>query len=121
MYGNELVISNRSSQTTDVKIRKRTSQDDSVSEILCDEKPVTWDTQGGELIFGARIPSHIEKCFRVVYKEQIPAEKVRRSLRLEISVAARRRLSEFRDDYISRSRFLAATAGKLKDALKKAI
>ena len=121
MYGNELVIGNSSRQTTEVKIHKRISQDDSVSEILCDEKALIWDTQVGRLMFGEQIPSHSEKCFRVVYKEQTRAAKVRRSWRFEISVAARRTLSEFRDDYISRSRFLSATAGKLKGALKKAI
>jgi hypothetical protein len=121
MYGNELMIGNSSSQATEVRIRKRKSQDDLVSEILCDEKPVTWDTKVGQLVFGEQIPPHGEKCFRVVYKDQAYARKIPRSLRFELAVAARRILSEFRDDYLSRSRFLSVTAGKLKSALRKTI
>lgn len=121
MYGNELLINNPSDQAIEVKIRKRKSQDDLVSEILCDEKPVMWATEGEHFVFGERILTHSEKRFRVVYQVQAPAGKMRRSLRFELAVAARRILSEFRDDYLSRSRFLSATADRLKAVLRKAM
>ncbi len=120
MYGNELLIGNPSDQAIAVRIRKRKSQDDLVSEILCDEKPVMWATEFEHFVFGEWIQSHSEKQFRVVYPEQANVGKVRRSLRLELAVALRRILSEFRDDYPSTSRFLSAPAERLKSMLRKA-
>jgi hypothetical protein len=120
MYGNELLIDNPSDQAVDLSIRKRKSQDDLASEILCDEKPVMWTTEVKHFVFCQRIRSYSETCFRVVYREQAHAGKVRRSLRFELAVAARRILSEFRDDYLSTSRFLSAPTERLKNVLRKA-
>jgi len=49
MYGNELTIDNASDQDIEVRIRKRKSPDDLVSEILCNEKPVNWATEAERL------------------------------------------------------------------------
>jgi hypothetical protein len=121
MYGNEMLIGNTSDQAIEVMIRKRKSKDDVVSEILCDEKPVTWATEAEHFVFGGRIQSHTERRFRVVYREQANAGNARRSLRFEAAVAVRRVLSEFRDDYLSKYRFLKAPADRLKNLLRKAI
>jgi hypothetical protein len=121
MYSNELLINNPSDQPIKVKVRWKKNQDDLVSKILCDEKPVTWATEVEQLVFGERIPSCSEKRFRVVCQEQAYAGKVRRSLRFELSVAARRFLSELRDQYLSRSRFLSVPADRLRSVLRKAI
>ena len=110
-----------SDQAIEVRIRKRKSQDDLVSEILCDEKPVMWAIEEEHLVFDERIGSRCEKRFRVAYQEQAHAGMVPRSLRFELSVAARRILSEIRDDYLARSRFLSAPTDRLKSVLKKAI
>jgi hypothetical protein len=121
MYGNELMIENVSDQAIEVRVRKRTSQEDPIAKIVCDEKAVVWATEDEHLLFGERIQPHSEKCFRVVYQEQPYAGQASRSLRFEMAVAARRVLSEFRDVYLSRSDFLSSQAGRLKNALKKAI
>jgi len=119
MYGNELLIDNPTDQSIEVRIRKKRSQNDLISEILCDETPVSWTTEGEHFVFGDRIGSRSEKCFRVVYREKAHAGKVRRSLRFELAVAMRRILSEFRDDHLSASRLMSAPVEKLKSALKK--
>jgi len=121
MYGNELLIDNPSDQAIEVRIRKRKNQDDLPSEILCDGKPVMWATEVEHFVFGERIWPHSERRFRVVYREQAHAGKVRRSLRFELAVAVRRILSEFRDDYLCRSRFLSAPVDRLKSVLRQAI
>ena len=77
MYGNELVISNPSDQAVDMRIRKRKSQGDLVSEIMCDEKPIRWATEVDHFVFGTKIESQSEKRFRVVYQEQPHIEKFR--------------------------------------------
>jgi hypothetical protein len=120
MYGNELLIDNNSEQGIQMWIRKREARADVVAEIVCDGKPVTWTSDVDHLVFGEKISSRSQRRFQVVYREQAGAAKVDRSLRFELSVAARRMLSEFRDDYLSRSSFLSTTATSLKNALTRA-
>ncbi len=119
MYGTELRIDNYSDQTIEVKIRKRESQADLVSEIQCDGKPVMWTTDVEHLVFGERILPRSEKQFKMIYRNQTDAALIGRPLRYEISVAVRRVLSELRDDYLSKSRLLSATAGRFKGALAR--
>ena len=119
MYGNELLIRNLSGQSVEVKIRKRVGQGGPISEVLCDETPITWAAGNGHVFFGARLASSGERRFRVVYADVPPAREVRRSLRFELGVAIRRILSEFRDDYVSRSRLLSVPAATLRNALRK--
>jgi hypothetical protein len=121
MYGNELLVGNYSDQTIEVTIRKRKSQDDLVSEILCDGKPIAWAAEGEHFMFVERIGSHKEERFRVIYREQLPHGILPRSLRLELNVAARRILSEIGDQYLSTNRFLSAPAARMKRMLRKAI
>jgi hypothetical protein len=119
MYGTELLIDNPSEQVIDVRIRKKEDQADVVAEILCDEKPITWAAEGNHLVLGDRIQPCSKKRLQVIYREQPDSKRVNRSLRFELAVAARRILCEFRDDYLSRSRFLSTTATSLKSALTK--
>lgn len=120
MYGNELLIHNSSDRELNVHVRKRENQTDLVAEVRCDHKPVMWIIEADHLVFDERIGSCSERHFQVFYREQDEAEKVDRSLRFELSVAARRILSEFRDDYLSRNRFLSTTAASLKNVLTRA-
>jgi len=113
MYGTELRVDNPSDQTIEVTIRKRESQIAFVSEVLCDGGPVAWMADSEQLVFSERIPPGIEKHFRVLYR-QADTERIDRSLPYEVSVALRRVLSEFRDDYLSKSQLLSATAGKFR-------
>lgn len=103
MYGNELLIDNPSEQVISVLIRKRENEADLIAEVRCDRKPLAWVTNGNHVVFDARIEPGGEKFFQVFYREQGGAEKSSRSLCFELLVAARRFLSEFRDDYLSRS------------------
>jgi hypothetical protein len=120
MYGNELLAKNYSNRTIDVTIRKRKSQNDQVSEILCDEKPIAWAAEAEHFVFAERIESHKEKRFRVIYPLQLP-NGLARSLRLEVNVAARRILCEIGDQYLSTNRFLSAPAARMKSLLRKSI
>lgn len=119
MYGNELLLDNPSDQAIEVRIRKREDQAGLVDEIFCDGKRVTWTSDVDHIAFGERISPRSQRCFEVVYREQADAGKMDRSLRFESSVAVRRMLSEFRDEYLSRSRFLTNTAASLKNVLTR--
>ena len=120
MYGNELVVDNPSDKAIEVRVRKREAQAGVVAEIVCDGKPVAWTWQFDHLVFSERILPRSERRFRVVYREQASAAKLDRSFPFELSVATRRILSEFRDDYLSKSHFLVDTAASLKSMLTKA-
>lgn len=119
MYGNELLIDNPSGKSINVHVRKRENQADFVAEVRCDQKPVIWTTEGDHLVFDEIVGPRSERHFQVFYREQAETEDLNRSLRFEVSVAARRFLSEFRDDYLSRSRFLSGTAASLKNVITK--
>ena len=119
MYGNELVIDNPSNEVIEVCVRKRENQADDVAEIFCDEKPVAWKNEFDHLVFGERIEPRSERRFQVLYREQANTAKMDRSLRFELSVAVRRVLCEFRDNYLSGSRLLSTTSESLKNLLTK--
>lgn len=121
MYASELLLSNPTGQTIEVKIRKRQSQDERISEILCDGKPVKWASEAAQHAFGERISPHAERRFRVVYQEQADTTNPHRSLGLELSVAMRRILSEFRDHYLSTNPILTVPAQRLKAVLRRAV
>lgn len=120
MFGNDLLIGNPSSQVVQVHLRKKENETYLVDETRCDGKPIRWVSEGDHLVSKLTIEPVSEKLFQVAYKQQERAEEASRSFRFELSVAARRILSEFRDDYLSRSQLLSNTATSLKGLLTKA-
>lgn len=120
MYGNDLLISNRSEHSTEVKVRKREDHPELITEILCDAEPVAWKIDNGYVIFAEKISPRHERRFQLVYQQKGGSAKVNRPLRFELSVAARRMLSEFRDNYLSQSSFLSASAASLRNLLARA-
>lgn len=121
MYGSELLVGNPLDQAIEVKIRKRKSNGDLVTEILCGGLPIDWMIEDNNLVFVQGIPANSEKTFHVSYQKPVQDGLMRRSLRFELSVGLRRILSEFRDNYLSRSPFLTTHSQKLKRVLKRAI
>lgn len=120
MYGNELVIDNPPDREIEVRVRKREDQADLVADILGDGNSIAWTKEGNHLAFGGKMAPRGERHFRVAYREQDEFGKADRSLRFEISVAVRRFLSEFRDDYLSRSHFLSTTAANMRNVVTRA-
>jgi hypothetical protein len=120
MYGNELLILNPLDQAINVHVLKRETEADLVADVRSGQKPILWATKGDHLVYDERIGPCSERHLQVFYRELDETEKVDRSLRFEVSVAARLILSEFRDDYLSRSHFLSTTASSLKNAFLNA-
>lgn len=119
MYGSELLIDNSFEQAIDVHILKRENEADIVAEVLCDQKPIMWKAGGGHLVFEATVAPRSERLIRVLYQNQDELVRVERRLRIELAVAIRRLLSEARDEYFSRNRFLNRAASKMKNLLTK--
>jgi hypothetical protein len=114
MYGNELQVVNPSDHPIETILRKRIDDDDAVSEILCDQEPIPWTTEAGHLAFRCQVPPKSEKWFRVIHRERAHAANMERTMRFKLSVGTRRILSEFRDNYLSKSPYLSARVHKLK-------
>ncbi len=120
MYGAELLIDNPSDQAIQIRVRKREDQPDLIAELLCDGTPLAWTRERDHVVFEEKISPRSEKRFQIHYRQPADAGTVNRSLPFELSVAVRRMLSEFRDDYLCRSRFLSDTATSLKNSLTRA-
>ena len=120
MYSSELVIDNASDQSIELRVRKREDQIDLVADMLVDGKPVMWLKKDDHISVIGKIPRRSEMNFQIAYRRRDGVETFGRSLKFELSVAARRFLSEFRDDYLSKSQFLSATAASLKNVVTRA-
>ena len=120
MYGSELVVDNPSDQSIELRVRKREDQVDIVADMLVDGRPVIWLKKDDHISVLGKIPRRSEMNFQIAYRRQDDIERTERSLKFELSVAARRFLSEFRDDYLSKSQFLSATVASLKNVVTRA-
>lgn len=109
MYGNELLIANPSKRAVDLTVRRREGRTDLVAEVQADQSCIPWTMEQNSVVFRQRILPESEPMFRVVYKEYSNRRPLDRSVRFKLSVAARRILSEFRDEYMQK---LARSAGQ---------
>lgn len=121
MYGGELLVDNDSDRTMEFTIRKRSGRDDLISKVLCEEKPIPWLVESDDITLSDSIGPYQKKLFRVIYREAAPRRMAPRSLRVRLNVAARRILSEIRDQYLSTNRFLSGPAARMKTLLRKTI
>jgi hypothetical protein len=101
MYGNELLIHNPLDQVMNVHVRKRENKANFVSEVNCDEGSIAWTTNGDYVFFSEKMLPHSDRMVQVVYRDYDDTAQASRSLSFELSVAARRILSEIRDEYLS--------------------
>ena len=118
MFGSELVIANPSELEIVAKVRKKKGKSGDIEEVFCDRQPVAWELDEGYLLFRHRILPRSKACCKVEYRKHGTDGMTRRSLKFEASVAARRVLSEFRDNYVSQSPILNTPLKKLKKVIK---
>jgi hypothetical protein len=119
MFGNELLVNNPFERVLDIQVRKKERQPSLVDQVQGDGTPVTWTTDADQLVYSGTLKACSERELRVVYREQDGPVRINRPLRFELSVAGRRMLSEFRDDYLSKSRLLSTTAASVKTVLTR--
>jgi Holliday junction resolvase-like predicted endonuclease len=97
MYANELAFENTDAAVSMLEVRKREPEDDAIATMRVDNRSVEWTRDGAEVVLrhaankGATMV--ISVLFRPVqWLEHVPSVKYR------LTVAARRVLSELRDE-----------------------
>jgi hypothetical protein len=104
MYGNEIRIVTPEDRGLRVHIRKRETTPGAVAQCLANGVSVSWTRDTDSVVFEGDIPKGTEWRFRVVYPTRASQQAERHTLRYTLSVAARRMLSELRDELQSRLR-----------------
>ena len=117
MYGNELLVENSTDRPVRLSVRKRKSEDSPISGITCNGQSVTWTNRDNHHSFEMQLQPLSQERIRTLYEQSLP-EAAGRSLQFELAVAARRILSEFRDEYLSTNRFLSAPAHHFSKVLR---
>lgn len=97
--------------------QKRETEPDLVQQVTVDGRPVDFAVHDGVLTGQVRLAGRAGARIEIRYRPT-PAPAYRFSARYRCSAAARRYLSEFRDNYIARHPRLLAVAAKLKRTLK---
>jgi hypothetical protein len=100
MYGSELIAENRSGAPVTVRVSKREDDETVVSAVERDQQRIAWGFEDGRVVIGDQIDPGGQASFKLAYRAPATARPVRRTLGFEVSVAARRLLSEFRDEYL---------------------
>jgi hypothetical protein len=121
MYSNELMVSNASNSRSELRIRKKKGGDELVSEVRCGSEPIAWRDDHAYIIFETGIDAVSEKCFQIILPESTLSGTDHRSIQFEFAVAARRILSEIRDEYVSTNSYLRIPMNKFKGVVKRIV
>jgi len=98
MYGSQLLVPNPSERPLRVVVSKNEGNPSLVTAVRGDRGPLEWSVSGDRVVFADTIPAGREASYAMCYAPHT-ARPQSRPIRLEASVAARRILSEFRDEY----------------------
>ena len=105
MYANEIRIINAEDRDLRVHIRKRETVPGAVIQCLANGVSVPWTRETDSVVCEGEIRPGTEWLFKVVYSTGAARHRDGDPLRYKLSVAARRMLSEVRDELQPRLRF----------------
>ena len=99
MYGTELRLTNAGERPSVYHVHKPETRPESIAHVTIDGHEVGWSVTGEDVTFPCVVPAHGEALVRVGYRAE-RAQSAPASVAYQVSVAARRVLSEFRDEYV---------------------
>jgi len=99
MYASDLLVSNTTQRPLSIVVRKTEDDPSWVTGVRGDRGDLEWEKNEDRITFADTIPPGQDARYAVVYTPQPPRPRPSRPIRFEASVAARRILSEFRDEY----------------------
>ncbi len=99
MYGTEMIVP-RSPNARSVRVRKRETDAAAIADILCNGSAVPWDHGSGHVQLKLDISATTDTLVSLRYKPTTVRSPRSLSLRAHVAIAARRFLSEIRDEVI---------------------
>jgi hypothetical protein len=118
MFASSLIVENTDAEARKALILKEEADADWLQAVRVNEAPVEYGVQDGYLRICLTMPPGETATVRLVYRNAPEALPDRNGSGAKIKVAAQRSLSEFRDNYLSRSDFLYQSAYRLKHIIK---
>jgi hypothetical protein len=101
MYGSELRVTNDSDSPSEISVRKREDDPSLVASVAIDDAGVNWTNGGDEVRFSLRLPPGGQALVKVIYRDSPVRSSPSASVKYKVGVAARRFLSELRDEYVT--------------------
>ena len=114
MFAGSLLVANPGDEPLKTLLLKEECDPDCVQTVWVNQTPADFRVDGGYLQLRLTTPPGETDTVCVSYRGDLDAIPGGDSLRTNLKVAARRYLSEFRDNYISRNDFVYQSARRLK-------
>jgi hypothetical protein len=114
MFAEHLILENSTRDPRRFVVIKHEKETDSVNAVLIDGKPANYRCQDSQLSFELTIPPAGKTEIRVTYIDDLEFKSHKEGLTDQLKIAARRHLSELRDNYLSQNDFLFTTAARIK-------
>ena len=114
MFGTELHIENKFSEPALGTIRRTENDADSVNAVMLDRESAAYCSDSSELHITADFMPGKNRTVKIIYSDVLSENSLDDSAGYRLKVATRRTLSEFRDNYISRSGVLSAFAARAR-------
>jgi hypothetical protein len=118
MFATSLVVENPSAEAGRVLVTKEEGDPECVQGVWVNQRPVEFSIQDEYLQSWLTVPPKETATIRVAYQNDLEVVPERSSSGVNFKVATKRYLSEFRDNYLSRSDLLYQSAYRLKRLLQ---
>ena len=109
-YANWQVIRNGGLSERRFVITKRDTGDVPICGLLADGQSIPYQTTATSVRFELQLRAKKSVAIRIMYANELPYAKIRFSILNEGGIWARRRLSEFRDNILSKNEFVLKSA-----------
>lgn len=118
MFAGSLLAENRDTELRRMLLLKEEGDPDRVQALLVNQTPVEFSFESGRLRAWAATPPRETAVVRIVYRNNLERIPDRDTAGTKIKIAAKRFLSEFRDNCLSRNDFLYQSANRLKQLMR---
>ena len=118
MFAGSVLVENPGAEVRKMLLLKEEADSDCVQAVWINQTHSEFSVEDGYLRVSLMMLPGETADVRIGYRNSIEAIPDRRSSVTKVKVAAKRYLSEFRDNYLSRSDFLFQSAYRLKRLMK---
>jgi len=105
MFASEILVENHSKQVKRFHVSKRESAPETVHQVRVGGQPVQWTARDGCIALETELKPGEKKTIVIIFKEQVTENFRGESLGYRLKAIVRRRLCEFRDNYVRKKTF----------------